>query len=110
MYNPINCDSQLLLQSAPKSNYPHYFAHNPHALMLNDVKSVKTASIYSVLLSIGGIQVIYVLFNQLDYKQPDGEVDYTVAETLMQILCDMMEISYNVQIQMINTKGIIKRI
>ena len=46
--------------------------------MLNDVKAVKTASIYSVLLSIGGIQVFYVLFNQLDFKQLDGTVDYTV--------------------------------
>lgn len=107
MYNPINCDSQLLLQSAPKQNFPQYFVHNAHALLLNDVKAVKTASIYSILLSIGGIQVFYVLFNQLDFKQVDDSIDYTVAETLMKLLCDMIEISYNVQIQMINSKGLL---
>ena len=107
LYNPINCDSQLLLQSAPKQNQKQYFVHNAHALMLNDVKAVKTASIYSVLLSIGGIQVFYVLFNQLDMKQPDGSIDYSVCQILIQLLCDMIEISYNVQIQMINTKGLL---
>lgn len=78
LYNPVNCDSQLILQSAPKQNQSNYFSHNAHALMLNDVKAVKTASIYSVLLSIGGIQVMYVLFGQLDYKQIDYTVDYSV--------------------------------
>ena len=107
LYNPVNCDSQLLLQSAPKQNIAQYFVHNAHALMLNDVRAVKTASIYSVLLSIGGIQVFYVLFGQLDYKQLDGTVDYNVCNLLIQLICDMIEISYNVQIQMINTKGLL---
>ena len=107
LYNPVNCDSQLLLQSAPKQNQVQYFVHNAHALMLNDVKAIKTASIYSILLSIGGIQVFYVLFNQLDYRQPEGAVDYTVCEVLVRLLCDMIEISYSVQIQMINTKGLL---
>jgi len=75
--------------------------------MLNDVRAVKTASIYSVLLSLGGVQVFYVLFNQLDFKQLDDNVDYNVAQALIQLLCDMIEISYNVQIQMINTKGLL---
>ena len=78
LYNPVNCDSQLLLQSAPKQNQAQYFSHNAHALMLNDVKAVSTASIYSVLLSIGGMQVFYVLFGQLDYKQLDGTTENTV--------------------------------
>ena len=78
LYSPVNCDSQLLLQSAPKQNQSLYFAHNAHALMLNDVRAIRTESIYSVLLSIGGIQVFYVLFGQLDYAQPDGTVDYNV--------------------------------
>lgn len=78
LYNPVNCDSQSLLQSAPKQNHAQYFVHNAHALMLNDVKAIKTHSIYSILLSIGGIQVFYLLFNQLDYKQLDETVDYNV--------------------------------
>lgn len=68
LYNPVNCDSQLILQSAPKQNQANYFSHNAHALMLNDVKAIKTASIYSGILSIGGIQVLLVLFGQLDFK------------------------------------------
>ena len=107
LYNPVNCDSQLVLQSAPKQNQSQYFVHNAHALMLNDVKAIKTASIYSVLLSIGGIQVFYVLFGQLDYKQLDDTVDFNVCHILIRLLCDMIEISYNVQIQMINTKGLL---
>lgn len=78
LYNPVNCDSQLLLQSAPKQNQAQYFSHNAHALMLNDVRAIKTASIYSVLLSIGGIQIFYVLFGQLDYKQLNDIVDHNV--------------------------------
>jgi neurobeachin len=107
LYNPVNCDSQLLLQSAPKQNQAQYFVHNAHALMLSDVRAIKTASIYSVLLSIGGIQVFYVLFGQLDYKQLDDTVDYNVCSMLIQLIFDMIEISYNVQIQMINTKGLL---
>lgn len=78
LYNPVNCDSQLILQSAPKQNQTIFFSHNAHALMLSDVKAVKTSSIYSVLLSIGGIQVIFVLFGQLDFKQHNLIIDYSL--------------------------------
>lgn len=99
MYNAVNCDSQLLLQSAPRLTQQslinpassatsttalqntvqnQHFVHSSHALMLNDVKAVKTNSIYSILLSIGGIQVFYLLFNQLDAKQLDSSIDYNV--------------------------------
>jgi hypothetical protein len=96
MYNAVNCDSQLLLQSAPKLNQVsqnqsststttqqnmlvhNHFVHSSHALMLNDVKAVKTNSIYSTLLSIGGVQVFYLLFNQFDCKQMDETVDFNV--------------------------------
>jgi hypothetical protein len=78
MYNPVNCDSQLVLQSAPKNPNFNYFLHNQHALLLNDTRAILTQSIYSTLLSIGGVQVFYMLFNQLDCKQVDDTVDYTV--------------------------------
>lgn len=90
MYNPVATDSQLCLQSAPKGNIS-YFVHTPHALMLQvkfpnaglmefvqfadsfliwkifqDVKAVITHSIHSTLNSIGGIQVLFPLFAQLD--------------------------------------------
>lgn len=85
MYNPVATDSQLCLQSAPKGNVS-YFVHTPHALMLQvnrqvnfyyyfgimvcmlfqDVKAVITHSIHSTLNSVGGIQVLFPLFSQLD--------------------------------------------
>ena len=57
MYTPVACDSQLCLESSPKGN-ASFFVHNPHALMLQDVKAVVTHSIHSILHSIGGIQVV----------------------------------------------------
>lgn len=89
MYNPVATDGQLCLQSAPKGNVS-YFVHTPHALMLQvrvvlfiaagkfhwtkrfflyslqDVKAVVTHSIHCTLNSIGGIQVLFPLFSQLD--------------------------------------------
>ncbi len=78
LYNPVNCDSQLVLQSAPKNPNFNYFLHNPHALLLNETRAITTQSIYSSLLSIGGVQVFYMLFNQLDARQTDDTVDLTV--------------------------------
>jgi len=66
LYNPVSTDSQLCLQCAPKGN-TSYFIHSPHALMLQDVTAVVTRSIHSTLNSIGGIQVLFPLFSQLDY-------------------------------------------
>ncbi|XP_076065007.1 neurobeachin-like [Oratosquilla oratoria] len=77
MYNPVATDSQLCLQSAPKGN-PSFFVHNPHALMLQDVKAVVTHSIHSTLNSMGGIQVLFPLFQQLDlpHDTPPAINDY----------------------------------
>lgn len=44
-----------------------------------DVKAIVTHSIHSAIHSIGGIQVLFPLFAQLDYKQlNDSSVDTTV--------------------------------
>lgn len=48
-------------------------------LLLQDVKAIVTHSIHSAIHSIGGIQVLFPLFAQLDYKQlNDSSVDTTV--------------------------------
>lgn len=65
MYNPVATDGQLCLQSAPKGNIS-YFVHSPHALMLQEVKAILTNSIHSTLNSVGGVQVLFPLFSQLD--------------------------------------------
>lgn len=44
-----------------------------------DVKAIVTHSIHSAIHSIGGIQVLFPLFAQLDYQQQrDGQVETTV--------------------------------
>lgn len=48
-------------------------------LFLQDVKATVTHSIHSAIHSIGGIQVLFPLFAQLDHHQlNDSQVDMTV--------------------------------
>ncbi|TNN87408.1 Neurobeachin [Liparis tanakae] len=67
-YNAKATDAQLCLESSPKEN-ASIFVHSPHALMLQDVKATVTHSIPSAIHSIGGVQVLFPLFAQLDYHQ-----------------------------------------
>ena len=46
--------------------------------MWQDVKAVVTHSIHSALHSVGGVEVLFPLFAQLDYQQKDGSVETTV--------------------------------
>lgn len=46
---------------------------------LQDVKAVVTHSVQSGIHSIGGVQVLFPLFAQLDYRQPSSnELDTSV--------------------------------
>ncbi|XP_037087487.1 lipopolysaccharide-responsive and beige-like anchor protein [Pollicipes pollicipes] len=71
MYSAAATDGQLCLQSAPKGN-PSYFVHSAHGLMRQDVCAVVTHSIYATLNAIGGIQVLFPLFSQLDLPVEAG--------------------------------------
>ncbi|XP_026668559.1 neurobeachin isoform X18 [Ceratina calcarata] len=109
MYNPVATDSQLCLQSAPKGNVS-YFVHTPHALMLQDVKAVITHSIHSTLNSIGGIQVLFPLFSQLDMpydcvEPNDVKRDPTLCSKLLGFICDLVESSQTVQQHMVQNRG-----
>ncbi|KAF5274873.1 hypothetical protein FQA39_LY07055 [Lamprigera yunnana] len=109
MYNPVATDSQLCLQSAPKGNIS-YFVHTPHALMLQDVKAVITHSIHSTLNSIGGIQVLFPLFSQLDMPYEcngtsDSKRDPTLCSKLLGFICELVESSQTVQQHMIQNRG-----
>ncbi|XP_045479576.1 neurobeachin isoform X4 [Harmonia axyridis] len=109
MYNPVATDSQLCLQSAPKGNLS-YFVHTPHALMLQDVKAVITHSIHSTLNSIGGIQVLFPLFSQLDLpyelnSASDFKRDPTLCSKLLGFICELVETSQTVQQHMIQNRG-----
>jgi hypothetical protein len=92
MYNPVAVDGQLCLQCSPKGN-ANYFVHSPHALMMQDVKAVVTHSVHSTLNSIGGIQVLFPLFAQLDLPsesslttEDGGKEDSAVASAKDQTL------------------------
>ncbi|XP_023318209.1 neurobeachin isoform X4 [Trichogramma pretiosum] len=109
MYNPVATDSQLCLQSAPKGNVS-YFVHTPHALMLQEVKAVITHSIHSTLNSIGGIQVLFPLFSQLDMPYDciapnDIKRDPTLCSKLLGFICDLVESSQTVQQHMVQNRG-----
>lgn len=104
-YNPRATDAQLCLESSPKDN-PSIFVHSPHALMLQDVKAVLTHSIQSAMHSIGGVQVLFPLFAQLDYKQYlSDEVDLTICTTLLAFIMELLKNSIAMQEQMLACKG-----
>ncbi|MGH0135615.1 UNVERIFIED_CONTAM: hypothetical protein FKN15_058220 [Acipenser sinensis] len=104
-YNAKATDAQLCLESSPKEN-PSIFVHSPHALMLQDVKAIVTHSIHSAIHSIGGIQVLFPLFAQLDYRQQnDSQVETTVCATLLAFLVELLKSSVAMQEQMLGGKG-----
>ncbi|KAK6295851.1 hypothetical protein J4Q44_G00335640 [Coregonus suidteri] len=130
-YNAKATDAQLCLESSPKEN-ASIFVHSPHALMLQDVKAIVTHSIHSAIHSIGGIQVLFPLFSQLDYHQPNDQHNYqhhetqldyhqpndqqnyqnhetkletTVCATLLVFLVDLLKSSVAMQEQMLGGKG-----
>uniref|UniRef100_A0A6Q2YXH1 Neurobeachin n=1 Tax=Esox lucius TaxID=8010 RepID=A0A6Q2YXH1_ESOLU len=97
-YNAKVTDAQLCLESSPKEN-ASIFVHSPHALMLQDVKAIVTHSIHSAIHSIGGIQVLFPLFSQLDYHQHNNHA------TLLAFLVDLLKSSVAMQEQMLGGKG-----
>ncbi|XP_034168413.2 neurobeachin a isoform X9 [Pangasianodon hypophthalmus] len=104
-YNAKATDAQLCLESSPREN-ASIFVHSPHALMLQDVKAIVTHSIHSAIHSIGGIQVLFPLFSQLDYRQPnDSPVETTVCATLLAFLVELLKSSVAMQEQMLGGKG-----
>ena len=113
MYNAVATDSQLCLQSAPKGN-ASYFVHTPHALMLSGVQAVITHSVHNTLNSIGGVQLLFPLFTQLDLpveggcvdgKSQESAQDFSVCGKLVAFLCELIESSPTVQQQMMQNRG-----
>ncbi|XP_073779909.1 neurobeachin isoform X8 [Danio rerio] len=104
-YNAKATDAQLCLESSPREN-PSIFVHSPHALMLQDVKAIVTHSIHSAIHSIGGIQVLFPLFAQLDFHQHnESQVETTVCSTLLAFLMELLKSSVAMQEQMLGGKG-----
>lgn len=56
-----------------------YLFFNDLSFPLQDVKAIVTHSIHSAIHSIGGIQVLFPLFSQLDFHQhSESQVETTV--------------------------------
>jgi hypothetical protein len=77
---------------------------------LQDVKAVITHSIHSTLNSIGGIQVLFPLFSQLDLPyETNGSSDFkrdpTLCSKLLGFICELVETSQTVQQHMIQNRG-----
>ncbi|XP_037087488.1 LOW QUALITY PROTEIN: neurobeachin-like, partial [Pollicipes pollicipes] len=110
MYSAAATDGQLCLQSAPKGN-PSYFVHSAHGLMRQDVCAVVTHSIYATLNAIGGIQVLFPLFSQLDLPVEagvdgtEGRRDPNLCATLLGFICELVETSAVVQQHMLQCRG-----
>jgi len=72
-----------------KLTYIHVISCNflPTNIMLQDVKAVITHSIHSTLNSIGGIQVLFPLFSQLDmpYDRAIGSTDAKCDSSLWSV-------------------------
>uniref|UniRef100_A0A8C2FXA2 Neurobeachin n=1 Tax=Cyprinus carpio TaxID=7962 RepID=A0A8C2FXA2_CYPCA len=104
-FNAKATDAQLCLESSPREN-ASIFVHSPHALMLQDVKAIVTHSIHSAIHSIGGIQVLFPLFAQLDFHQhSESQVETTVCSTLLAFLFELLKSSVAMQEQMLGGKG-----
>uniref|UniRef100_A0AAZ3RTJ1 LPS-responsive vesicle trafficking, beach and anchor containing n=1 Tax=Oncorhynchus tshawytscha TaxID=74940 RepID=A0AAZ3RTJ1_ONCTS len=104
-YNPRATDAQLCLESSPKDN-ASIFVHSPHALMLQDVKAVVTHSAQSAIHSIGGVQVLFPLFAQLDHLQhTSDELDTSVCCTLLSFVMELLKNSVAMQEQVLACKG-----
>ncbi|KAF5899593.1 neurobeachin-like isoform X2, partial [Clarias magur] len=104
-YNAKATDAQLCLESSPREN-ASIFVHSPHALMLQDVKAIVTHSIHSAIHSIGGIQVLFPLFSQLDFHQhSESQVETTVCASLLGFLVELLKSSVAMQEQMLGGKG-----
>ncbi|XP_075923575.1 neurobeachin isoform X4 [Petromyzon marinus] len=104
-YNAKATDGQLCLESSPRDT-TSIFVHTPHALMLQCVKAVVTNPIHSAMHSIGGVQVLFPLFGQLDYLEHNSEeMNTSVCGTLLAFLLDLLKSSVIMQEQMVSSKG-----
>ncbi|CAM9528017.1 unnamed protein product [Lampetra planeri] len=104
-YNAKATDGQLCLESSPRDT-TSIFVHTPHALMLQCVKAVVTNPIHSAMHSIGGVQVLFPLFGQLDFLEHNSEeMNTSVCGTLLAFLLDLLKSSVIMQEQMVSSKG-----
>ncbi|CAK9290464.1 unnamed protein product [Gordionus sp. m RMFG-2023] len=124
LYDPLACDGQLCLEGSPRNN-SNYFVHSPHALMIGDVKAINTHTLTDTMHSLGGISLLFPLFEQIDIKHEiplppstthidrgtlltrAGDIDYTLGGKLIRLIKELAIDSHDVCSQLVQTKGII---
>lgn len=67
-YNPAAIDGNLALESSPKESVST-FVHNPHAQLCKGVEAVQVRSLKQALHSLGGVDALWPLFQQIDIPQ-----------------------------------------
>ncbi|CAB1327241.1 unnamed protein product [Coregonus sp. 'balchen'] len=73
---------------------------------VQDVKAVVTHSVQSAIHSIGGVQVLFPLFAQLDHLQhTSDELDTSVCCTLLSFVMELLKNSVAMQEQVLACKG-----
>jgi hypothetical protein len=67
-YNPAAIDGNLALESSPKDSVTT-FVHTPHAQLCKGVEAVQVKSLKQALHSLGGVDALWPLFEQIDVPQ-----------------------------------------
>ena len=103
-YNPAAVDGNLALESSPRDSVTS-FVHTPHAQLTNGVKAVMVKSLKQALHSLGGVDPIWPLFQQIDAPQSTGEVDVTLAPKLIILLGRLLTSSSRLRQQSLHERG-----
>ncbi|KAF8356627.1 sel-2 [Pristionchus pacificus] len=109
LYSPKNCHGQLCLYTPPhKAAHAHY-VQIAHAVMKGGVEVIRTHSLQSSLQSVGGMQMLLPLFDQLDaeVEEGDGEEAIDLCATLLSIVTRLLECSYTFQQQFVHARGVL---
>ncbi|XP_066920240.1 lipopolysaccharide-responsive and beige-like anchor protein, partial [Clytia hemisphaerica] len=104
-YNPKAVDGEICLESSPTENQSCFY-HSPHALMMDGVQAVVTHSLQAAMHSLGGIQMLFPLFTQLDCLLDDADTpNPKICSILLGLIYDLLRGSSVCQQQMIQSQG-----
>ncbi|XP_012557946.1 neurobeachin isoform X1 [Hydra vulgaris] len=104
-YNPKAVDGELCLEASPSENASCFY-QSPHALMNEGVYGVVTNSLQAAMHSLGGIQMLFPLFTQLDcplHGQSDPEPK--ICSLLFGLIYDLLRGCSVFQQQLLQSQG-----
>ncbi|GMT19970.1 hypothetical protein PFISCL1PPCAC_11267, partial [Pristionchus fissidentatus] len=109
LYSPKNCHGQLCLYTPPHKAAQAHYVQIAHAVMKGGVEVIRTHSLQSSLQSVGGMQMLLPLFDQLDapVERKGGEENIDLCATLLSIVTRLLECSYTFQQQFVHSRGIL---